>query len=66
MPRGQANQPKPSLQDRLALHALRLTEEAKGLRPGPERDDVMRRALHAETASHVNEWLLSPGLQPPR
>lgn len=66
MPHTQASQTKPSLQDRLALHALRLKEEAEALRPGPERDAVMRRALHAETASHVNEWLLSPGLQPPR
>jgi hypothetical protein len=66
MTHAQATQTKPSLQDRLALHALRLTEEAKALRPGPGRDDMMRRARHAETASHVNEWLLSPGLQPPR
>jgi len=55
-----------SLQDRLALHALRLKEEAQALRPGPERDAMIRRASHAETASHVDDWLLSPGLQPPR
>ena len=66
MPHTQASQPKLPLQDRLALHALRLKEEAQALRPGSERDAVIRRARQAETASHVNEWLLSPGLQPPR
>jgi hypothetical protein len=30
----------------------------------PERDALMQRAHHPETASHVDEWLLSCGLQP--
>jgi hypothetical protein len=66
MPHTQASQPKLPLQDRLALHALRLKEEAQALGPGPERDALIRRARQAETASHVNDWLMSPGLQPPR
>jgi hypothetical protein len=66
MPHTQASQPKLSLQDRMALHALRLNEEASALRPGPERDAIMRRARQAETASHMDAWLSSPGLQPPR
>jgi len=59
------NKPKLPLQDRLALHALRLNEEAQALRPGRERDDMIRRARHAETASHLEDWLLSPGLRTP-
>jgi hypothetical protein len=66
MPHTQASQPKLPLRDRLALHAFRLTEEAQSLRPGPERDAMIRRARQAETASQVDEWLLSPGLRPPR
>jgi hypothetical protein len=66
MSHAQASQPKLPLQDRLALHALRLKEEAQALLPGPERDAMIRRARQAETASHVDEWLLSPGLRPPR
>jgi hypothetical protein len=69
-----SNQPKPPLQDRLAIHALRLKEihalrlkeEAQSLRPGPDREAIIRRARQAKTASHVNEWLSSPGLQAPR
>ena len=66
MPRTQASQTKLPLQDRLALHALRLKEEAQALRPGLERDDMIRRARHAETASHVDDWLSSPGLRAPK
>jgi hypothetical protein len=66
MPRTHVSQTKLPLQDRMALHALRLNEEAQMLQAGPERDDLIRRARHAETASHVNDWLLSPGLRPPR
>jgi hypothetical protein len=42
MPRSQANQPKLPLKGRMALHASRLTEEAKSLWPGPERDALLR------------------------
>ena len=65
MPNTQPSNPKLPIKDRLALHALRLGEEAKALRPGPERDAIVRRARQAETASHVDDWLLSPGLRPP-
>ena len=53
-------------QDRLALEALRLKEEAKTLPHGREREALMRKLNQIETASHVNEWLSSPGLQPPK
>jgi hypothetical protein len=66
MPHTQASQPKLPLHDRMALHALRLKEDAQALRPGAERDAMIRRARQAETASHVDDWLSSPGLRPPR
>jgi hypothetical protein len=46
--------------------AQRLREQAKALPPGIERDELIRKARQAETASHLNEWLTSPGLQPPK
>jgi hypothetical protein len=36
------------------------------LPPCPEREELLLRARRAETASHLTEWLNSPGLQPPR
>jgi hypothetical protein len=64
MQRGRFNQIQ-SLEKRLAEEAKHLREQAKSLRPGAERDSVIRKARQAETASHMNEWLTSPGLRPP-
>jgi hypothetical protein len=64
--RTQLNQPKPQFQDRLALEALRLKEEAKTLPFGREREALLREARQIETASHIDEWLSSPGLRAPK
>ena len=66
MPRIQRNQPKAPLQDRLTLEAMRPKDEANELSPGPFRDAKIRKARQAITASHVNAWLSSPGLQAPQ
>jgi PAS domain S-box-containing protein len=54
-----------SLEARLAEEARRLREAVKLLPPGPERDEMIRKARRAETGSHMSEWLRSPRLQPP-
>jgi hypothetical protein len=54
-----------SLEVRLAEEAKRLRSEAKLLPPGAKRDEMIRKARQAETASHMNEWLTSSGLRPP-
>jgi hypothetical protein len=38
---------------------------AEQLPQGKEREDLLRKARQLETASHINEWLSSSGLQPP-
>jgi hypothetical protein len=55
-----------SLEERHAEQAKQLREQARMLPPGPVRDAVEKRARQADTAARVNEWLISPGLQPPR
>ena len=52
--------------DRLKNFADYLKAKAAELRPGPERDALLKRARQAETASHIDEWANSPGLQPPK
>jgi hypothetical protein len=52
--------------DRLKTIAEELKAKASELRPGPERDALLRRARQSETASHIDEWANSPGLQPPK
>jgi hypothetical protein len=54
-----------SLSDRLKIFADELKAKASKLRPGPEQDAMLKRARLADTASHIDEWVNSPGLQPP-
>ena len=53
------------LDKRLSEEARRLRKQAQGTPPGIEREKLLRRARQAETASHIGEWLSSPGLKPP-
>lgn len=55
-----------TLEERLADEAKRLRAQARQLPPGPQREGLLRRARQDEAASHMSEWLSSPGLQPPR
>jgi hypothetical protein len=54
-----------SLDQRLSDEAQRLRKEAQGTPPGYQREMLIRRARQAETAAHMQQWLLSPGLQAP-
>jgi hypothetical protein len=55
-----------SFPDDLTQEAKRLRAEAEKLPLGMQRHDLERKARQAETAAHVDEWLKSPGLQPPK
>jgi hypothetical protein len=54
-----------SLSDRVAAFAAETREKANLLPPGPERDALLKKIRQAETASRLDEWASSPGLQPP-
>ena len=54
-----------SLQDRLASFAKEARDKAASLPDGPEREDLLKRARQAETASRIDAWASSTGLQPP-
>ena len=54
-----------SLQDRLATFAKDARDKAEALPAGPEKEDLLKRARQADTASHIDEWANSTGLQPP-
>ncbi|WP_426437885.1 hypothetical protein [Bradyrhizobium genosp. P] len=55
-----------SVEQHLADESIRLRDEAGAMPPGVERDRLIRMARQAETASRVNAWLASPGLQSPK
>jgi len=54
-----------SFKDRLGAWAKDVREQAAKLPPGEEREAMLKRARQADTASHIHEWVGSPGLQPP-
>ena len=66
MPRTQPDQPKHPFDLSLAQEAHRLKERAETLPYGKERELLSRKARQLETASRINDWMSSPGLQPPR
>ena len=43
----------------------RLKEEIANLANGADRDAILKKIRQLETASHINEWLTSPGLRSP-
>jgi hypothetical protein len=55
-----------SLNDRLKMFSEKLKSEAGKLRPGAQRDDLLKRARIADTAAHIDQWANSGGLQPPK
>jgi hypothetical protein len=55
-----------TFQEHLAEEAERFRKAAEQAPPGMPRELLLRRARQAETASHMNDWLRSPGLQPPK
>jgi O-succinylbenzoate synthase len=54
-----------NLTARLQRFARDVRAEASALPPGLERDTLLKKARQAETASHIDEWINSPGLQAP-
>ena len=54
-----------SLKDRLIAFAAEARTKAAKLAPGIERDDLLRKARQADTASHLDDWANSRGLRPP-
>jgi hypothetical protein len=63
MKRRSFNQTTPS-DEHLEEQAMR--KEARGIPPGVEREKLVRQARKAEAAARIQEWLSSPGLQPPK
>ena len=52
--------------ERLEREANRLKACLKEKLPPNEREVLLRRLSQIETAAQIEEWLRSPGLQPPR
>jgi hypothetical protein len=54
-----------SFEENIAAEKARLKAQVAKLQPGPQKDEMLRKMRQLETAARINEWLSSPGLQPP-
>jgi hypothetical protein len=54
------------LEKRFDELAKRLRQKARGVPPGFEREELLRKARQAETGSNINRWLNSRELAPPK
>ena len=54
-----------TLKDRLAAWSSTVRAQAEQLPPGPEKEQLLKKARQADTAAHLDDWANSPGLQPP-
>ena len=57
--------PPQTFDERLADQKACLEKKASKLKPGSERDELLKKAQQIDTARHINEWLNS-GLETPR
>ena len=55
-----------SFKERLAQEADEARQQAELFPPGAVRDALLRKARQADTASQMDQWLSSPGLQSPK
>ena len=54
-----------TFEDNIAAEKARLEAQIAKLKPGPQMDALRKENQAANTASHMSDWLRSPGLQPP-
>jgi hypothetical protein len=55
-----------SLRERIELWAEKLRDQVALLPPGEQREILLKKARTAEAASHLDLWINSRGLQPPK
>ena len=54
-----------TFKENIAAERAKLEARIAQLKPGPQRDGLLKKIRQLDTASHMNEWLTSPGLRPP-
>ena len=54
-----------TFEENIEAEKAKVQAQVAKLKPGPQMDALLKKIRQLETASHVNEWLTSPGLQPP-
>jgi hypothetical protein len=53
-----------TFEENIAAEKAKLEALIAKLKHGPQRDQLLKKIRQLETASHMSEWLSSPGLHP--
>jgi hypothetical protein len=54
------------MRERIELWAQKVRDQAALLPRGHQKEALLKKARTAEAVSHLDLWVNSPGLQPPR
>jgi hypothetical protein len=54
-----------TFEENIVSEKAKLEAQIAQLKPGRQMDVVLKKIRQLETASHLSEWLSSPGLQAP-
>ena len=54
-----------TFEQNIATAKAKLEAKLAKLKPGPAMEALQEKIRQLETATHMNEWLRSPGLKPP-
>jgi hypothetical protein len=54
-----------TFEENIAAEKAKLEAQVAKVKPGPQKDALLRKIRQLDTAAHMSEWLSSPGLQPP-
>ena len=54
-----------SFEENIAIAKAELEAQLAKLRPGSEMEAIQEKIRQLRTATHMNEWLRSPGLKSP-
>ena len=52
-------------EENIAAEKAKLEAQVAKLKPGPQMDALLRKIRQLNTASHMSDWLRSPGLRSP-
>jgi hypothetical protein len=55
-----------TFEENIAAEKAKLQAQIAQLKPGPHMDVLRKKIRELDTATHLSEWLSSPGLQPPK
>lgn len=55
-----------TFEENIAAERAKLEAEVAKLTPGPQMEALRKKIRQLDTAAHMNEWLGSAGLTPPK